>query len=173
MFYPEIIDPVTLQPVKEGEEGELVFTTLNKQGIPLIRYRTRDLCSLIYEPCKCGRTSLRLARITGRSDDMLIIRGVNVFPSQIESVLIKDKRISPYYHITIDRINNLDIMQIDVELDRGVAFDEVQEIEILKKKLTADIASAIGVSAKVNLVSAGSIKRSEGKAVYVTDNRKI
>ncbi|MBO7178197.1 MAG: phenylacetate--CoA ligase, partial [Clostridia bacterium] len=173
LFYPEIINPVTLEPVKEGEEGELVFTTLNKQGIPLIRYRTRDLCSLIYEPCKCGRTSLRLARITGRSDDMLIIRGVNVFPSQIESVLIKDNRISPYYHITIDRINNLDIMQIDVELDRAVAFDEVQEIEQLKKKLTADIASAIGVSAKVNLVSAGSIKRSEGKAVYVTDNRKI
>ncbi len=173
LFYPEIVDPVTLEPVKEGEEGELVFTTLNKEGIPLIRYRTRDLCSLIYEPCKCGRTSLRLARITGRSDDMLIIRGVNVFPSQIESVLIKDKRISPYYHITIDRINNLDIMQIDVELDRSVAFDEVQEIEKLKKKLTADIASAIGVSAKINLVSAGSIKRSEGKAVYVTDNRKI
>ncbi len=173
LFFPEIIDPVTLQPVPEGAEGELVFTTLNKQGIPLIRYRTRDLCSLIYEPCKCGRTSLRLARITGRTDDMLIIRGVNVFPSQIESVLIKDKRISPYYHITLDRVNNLDIMQIDVELDRAVSFDEIQEIEALKKKLTADIASAIGVSAKINLVSAGSIKRSEGKAVYVTDNRKI
>lgn len=173
LFYPEIIDPVTLEPVPEGEEGELVFTTLSKEGMPLIRYRTRDLCSLIYEPCKCGRTSLRLARITGRSDDMLIIRGVNVFPSQIESVLIKDKRISPYYHITIDRINNLDIMQIDVELERSVAFDEIKEIEALQKKVCADIASAIGVSAKVNLVSCGTIKRSEGKAVYVTDNRKI
>ena len=104
---------------------------------------------------------------------MLIIRGVNVFPSQIESVLIKDKRISPHYHITIDRINNLDVMMIEVELQRNVAFDEIQEIEVMQKKLTADIASAIGVSAKVKLVQSGTVPRSEGKAVFVTDNRKI
>ena len=173
LFYPEIIDPDTLKPVPDGVRGELVFTTLNKTGMPLIRYRTRDICAIISEPCKCGRTSVRLAKITGRTDDMLIIRGVNVFPSQIESVLIKDKRISPHYHITIDRINNLDVMSIEVELQRNVAFDEIQEIELMQKKLTADIASAIGVSAKVKLVQSGTVPRSEGKAVFVTDNRKI
>ncbi len=173
LFYPEIIDPETLKPVPDGVRGELVFTTLNKTGMPLIRYRTRDICAIISEPCKCGRTSVRLAKITGRTDDMLIIRGVNVFPSQIESVLIKDKRISPHYHITIDRINNLDVMMIEVELQRNVAFDEIQEIEVMQKKLTADIASAIGVSAKVKLVQSGTVPRSEGKAVFVTDNRKI
>lgn len=173
LFYPEIIDPDTLKPVPDGVRGELVFTTLNKTGMPLIRYRTRDICAIISEPCKCGRTSVRLAKITGRTDDMLIIRGVNVFPSQIESVLIKDKRISPHYHITIDRINNLDVMSIEVELQMNVAFDEIQEIELMQKKLTADIASAIGVSAKVKLVQSGTVPRSEGKAVFVTDNRKI
>ena len=173
LFYPEIIDPDTLKPVPDGVRGELVFTTLNKTGMPLIRYRTRDICAIISEPCKCGRTSVRLAKITGRTDDMLIIRGVNVFPSQIESVLIKDKRISPHYHITIDRVNNLDVMSIEVELQRNVAFDEIQEIELMQKKLTADIASAIGVSAKVKLVQSGTVPRSEGKAVFVTDNRKI
>ena len=173
LFYPEIIDPDTLKPVPDGVRGELVFTTLNKTGMPLIRYRTRDICAIISEPCKCGRTSVRLAKITGRTDDMLIIRGVNVFPSQIESVLIKDKRISPHYHITIDRINNLDVRSIEVELQRNVAFDEIQEIELMQKKLTADIASAIGVSAKVKLVQSGTVPRSEGKAVFVTDNRKI
>ena len=174
LFYPEIIDPDTLEPLPNGERGELVFTTLNKQGIPLIRYRTRDICAIIDEPCKCGRTSVRLARITGRTDDMLIIRGVNVFPSQVESALINcDPRISPHYHITVDRINNLDIMSIEVELARGVAFDEVKVLEELTKKLSGDIASAIGISAKVKLVSSGSLARSEGKAKLVTDNRKI
>ena len=173
MFYPEIIDPNTLERLPDGQRGELVFTTIDKTGMPLIRYRTRDICSIISETCKCGRTTVRLGRITGRTDDMLIIRGVNVFPSQIESVLIKDKRVSPHYHITIDRINNLDVMSIEVELQRNVAFDEIQEIEALQKKLTADIASAIGVSAKVKLVQSGTVPRSEGKAVFVTDNRKI
>ena len=173
MFYPEIIDPNTLERVPDGQRGELVFTTIDKTGMPLIRYRTRDICSIISEPCKCGRTTVRLGRITGRTDDMLIIRGVNVFPSQIESVLIKDQRVSPHYHITIDRINNLDVMSIEVELQRNVAFDEISEIEAMQKKLTADIASAIGVSAKVKLVHCGTVPRSEGKAVFVTDNRKI
>ena len=173
MFYPEIIDPNTLERVPDGQRGELVFTTIDKTGMPLIRYRTRDICSIISEPCKCGRTTVRLGRITGRTDDMLIIRGVNVFPSQIESVLIKDQRVSPHYHITIDRINNLDVMSIEVELQRNVAFDEISEIEAMQKKLTADIASAIGVSAKVKLVHSGTVPRSEGKAVFVTDNRKI
>lgn len=173
-FYPEIVDVDTLEPLPIGESGELVFTTLSKEGIPLIRYRTRDICSLRKDPCKCGRTSVRLARITGRSDDMLIIRGVNVFPSQIESVLISsDPRISPHYHITVDRVNNLDTMTIEVELDRSVAFDEIKTVEALTKKLAGDIASAIGVSANVRLVSSGSIKRSEGKAQNVTDLRKL
>ena len=163
-----------MEPLPLGESGELVFTTLSNEGIPLIRYRTRDICSLRKDPCKCGRTSVRLARITGRSDDMLIIRGVNVFPSQIESVLISsDPRISPHYHITVDRINNLDTMTIEVELDRSVAFDEIKTVEALTKKLAGDIASAIGVSANVRLVSSGSIKRSEGKAQNVTDLRKL
>lgn len=173
-FYPEIIDPETLLPAKPGERGELVFTTLNKEGIPLIRYRTRDLTSLMTDTCPCGRTSPRLARITGRSDDMLIIRGVNVFPSQVESAIIKcDERISPHFHITVDRVNNLDIMTIEVELAEGAAFDKVSDVEKLSKKLNDDIASAIGVSASVKIVSHGSVARSEGKAKLVTDNRKI
>ena len=173
-FIPEIIDPDTCEVLPEGSQGELVFTTITKEGFPVIRYRTRDICSLQYEKCKCGRTHVRMNKPSGRSDDMLIIRGVNVFPSQVESALINcDPRISPHYHITVDRINNLDIMSIEVELARGVAFDEVKVLEELTKKLSGDIASAIGISAKVKLVSSGSLARSEGKAKLVTDNRKI
>lgn len=172
-FYPEIVDTDTLAPLPYGERGELVFTTLAKEGIPLLRYRTRDITALSNTPCPCGRTGVRLERIKGRSDDMLIIRGVNVFPSQIESVIMKDRRISPHYHINIDRINNLDIMEIMLELSDSVKIDEVKTLEELKRKLSQDIASAIGVSAKVSLVSNGSIQRSEGKAKRVTDNRKF
>ncbi|MFA5449808.1 MAG: phenylacetate--CoA ligase [Clostridia bacterium] len=173
-FYPEIVGEDTLMPVPYGEKGELVFTTLTKEGIPLIRYRTRDITMLDNSPCPCGRTGLRISRIKGRSDDMLIIRGVNIFPSQIESVLMSsDKRISPHYHINIDRINNLDIMEIEIELDSSVAFDEIKTIEEVKRKLAADIASAIGVYANIKLVSCGSIARSEGKAKRVTDKRVL
>ena len=172
-FYPEIVDVDTLEPLPYGESGELVITTLTKEGMPLIRYRTRDIASLNDDPCPCGRTSVKLNKITGRSDDMLIIRGVNVFPSQIESVLLKNSDIEPHYHINVDRVNNLDTMEIVVELSPNVRLDEVAHVEEIRKKLTADMASALSVSAKITLVSPGTITRSEGKAKRITDKRKI
>lgn len=173
-FFPEIVDEETLEPLPYGKKGELVFTTLTKEGIPLIRYRTRDITALTDDICRCGRTSVRIQRIAGRSDDMLIIRGANVFPSQIESVLLKEGNgIAPHYHITVDRINNLDVMLIEIELNEDIAFDEIKTVESLTENLRNNINSAIGVNAKVRLVSSGSIKRSEGKAQRVTDNRKL
>lgn len=172
-FYPEIVDVDTLEPLPIGESGELVITTLTKEGMPLIRYRTRDIASLNDDPCPCGRTSVKLNKITGRSDDMLIIRGVNVFPSQIESVLLKNNNIEPHYHINVDRVNNLDVMEIVVELSPNVALDEVAHVEDIRKKLSADMTSALSVSAKITLVSPGTITRSEGKAKRITDNRKL
>ncbi|MBR2330248.1 MAG: phenylacetate--CoA ligase [Clostridia bacterium] len=172
-FYPEIVDVDTLEPLPYGESGELVITTLTKEGMPLIRYRTRDIASLNDDPCPCGRTSVKLNKITGRSDDMLIIRGVNVFPSQIESVLLKNSDIEPHYHINVDRVNNLDTMEIVVELSPNVHLDEVAHVEEIRKKLTADMASALSVSAKITLVSPGTITRSEGKAKRITDKRKL
>ncbi len=172
-FYPEIVDVDTLNPLPYGESGELVITTLTKEGMPLIRYRTRDIASLNDDPCPCGRTSVKLNKITGRSDDMLIIRGVNVFPSQIESVLLKHSEIEPHYHINVDRVNNLDTMEIVVELSPSVALDEVAHVEEIRKKLTADMASALSVGAKITLVSPGTIARSEGKAKRITDKRKL
>ena len=172
-FYPEIVDVDTLEPLPYGESGELVITTLTKEGMPLIRYRTRDIASLNDDPCPCGRTSVKLNKITGRSDDMLIIRGVNVFPSQIESVLLKNESIQPHYHINVDRVNNLDVMEIVVELSPNVALDEVAHVEEIRKKLAADMASALSVSAKITLVSPGTVARSEGKAKRITDNRKL
>ena len=172
-FYPEIVDVDTLEPLPYGESGELVITTLTKEGMPLIRYRTRDIASLNDDPCPCGRTSVKLNKITGRSDDMLIIRGVNVFPSQIESVLLKNENITPNYHINVDRVNNLDVMEIVVELSPNVSLDEVQHVEEIRRKLTADMTSALSVSAKITLVSPGTVARSEGKAKRITDNRKL
>lgn len=172
-YYPEIVDVDTLQPLDYGESGELVITTLTKEGMPLIRYRTRDIASLNDDPCPCGRTSVKLNKITGRSDDMLIIRGVNVFPSQIESVLLKNESIEPHYHINVDRVNNLDTMEIVVELSPSVKLDEIQHVEEIRKKLTAEMASALSVSAKITLVSPGTIERSEGKAKRITDKRKL
>lgn len=171
-FYPEIISEDTLEPLSYGQKGELVFTTLTKEGLPLIRYRTRDITALNNSVCRCGRTSVRIDRIAGRSDDMLIIRGVNVFPSQIESVIMNIEEVACHYHITVDRINNLDTMQIDIELADDIAFDEIKRVEELKQRITQEIISAIGVFAKIKLVSSGSITRSEGKAVRVTDKRK-
>ena len=172
-FYPEIVDVDTLEPLPYGESGELVITTLTKEGMPLIRYRTRDIASLNDDPCPCGRTSVKLNKITGRSDDMLIIRGVNVFPSQIESVLLKHSDIEPHYHINVDRVNNLDTMEIVVELSPNVRLDEVAHVEEIRKKLAADMTSALSVSAKITLVSPGTITRSEGKAKRITDRRKM
>lgn len=171
-YFPEILDSNTLNPLGGNEIGELVFTTLTKEGIPLIRYRTHDLASLNYDKCECGRTLARLNKITGRTDDMLIIRGVNVFPSQIESVLLNCVGVEPHYHIYVDRVNNMDTLEIHVEMSEGLFSDEARVIEKLNKKLTEDMLSAIGVSAKIKLVSSHSIARSEGKAKTTTDYRK-
>ncbi len=172
-FYPEIIDSATLQPVKEGETGELVFTTLTKQGLPLIRYRTKDLTSISLEKCECGRTSARISRFKGRSDDMLIIRGVNVFPSQVEAALIDVEEVTPHYMMVVDRVNNLDTLEIQVEVDTKYYTDEIKGIEALTKKISHVIQQALGLSAKIKLVGPNTLKRSEGKAVHVIDNRKL
>ena len=171
-FYPEIIDAKTLLPVADGEVGELVFTTLTKEGIPLIRYRTKDLTSITHEPCKCGRTSARISRFKGRSDDMLIIRGVNVFPSQVEAALINVEEVTPHYMMIVDRVNNLDTLEIQVEVDVKYYTDEIRGIEKLTKKISAVIQSALGINAKIKLMGPNTLKRSEGKAVHVIDNRK-
>ncbi len=172
-FYPEIIDAKTLQPVKDGETGELVFTTLTKEGIPLIRYRTKDLTSITRERCKCGRTSARISRFKGRSDDMLIIRGVNVFPSQVEAALVDVEEVTPHYMMIVDRENNLDTLEIQVEIDTKYYTDEIRGIEKLTKKIATVIQQALGISAKIKLMGPNSLKRSEGKAVHVIDNRKL
>ena len=172
-FIAEIINPQTLEPVAEGEKGELVFTTITKEGIPVIRYRTRDLTSLNFEPCSCGRTHVRMNRIMGRSDDMLIIRGVNVFPTQVESVLVNYSDVEPHYLIVVDRINNLDVLEVWVEMSEKLFSDEVRQIEHIKGKITADIESVLGVNVSVKLVEPKTIERSQGKAKRVLDNRKF
>ena len=172
-FLPEIIDPETLEPLEYGKQGELVFTTISKTGMPLIRYRTRDLCSLIDEPCKCGRTHVCMTRIIGRSDDMLIIGGVNVFPSQIESALFTIKEIEPHYQIIVDRVNNLDKIEIQVEIKDELFSDEVKNLQNLKSQLEKNVSSAISVGVKIHFVSRGTIERSQGKAVRVIDKRRI
>ena len=172
-FYPEIIDAATLTPVADGETGELVFTTLTKEGLPLIRYRTKDLTSLSRETCACGRTSARISRFKGRSDDMLIIRGVNVFPSQVEAALIEVEEVTPHYMMIVDRVNNLDTLEIQVEVDVKYYTDEIRGIERLTKKIAGVIQSALGLSAKITLVGPNTLRRSEGKAVHVEDKRKL
>ena len=156
-----------------GSTGELVITTLTKQGIPLIRYRTRDITSLNYTPCSCGRTHIRLNRISGRSDDMLIIRGVNVFPSQIESLLFDVEGVSPHYQIILTRENNLDNMEVQVELDETMVSDEIKALQKIESRIQKSIKEFLGVTAKVRLVDPRAIKRSEGKAVRVIDNRTL
>lgn len=171
-FYPEIVDPKTLKGVPDGETGELVFTTLTKEGLPLIRYRTKDLTSITHEQCECGRTSARISRFKGRSDDMLIIRGVNVFPSQVEAALVNVEEVTPHYMIIVDRVNNLDTMEIQVELNTSYYTDEIRGIERVTKKIGHAISQALGLNAKITIVQPGSLKRSEGKAVHVIDKRK-
>lgn len=172
-FLPEIIDPSTLQPIGEGETGELVFTTLTKEGLPLIRYRTKDLTSIDYGRCECGRTIARISRFKGRSDDMLIIRGVNVFPSQVEAALLEMNGTTPHYMIIVDRYNNLDTLEIQVEVEERFFSDEIRELEGLSKKIGHVIQNAIGLSAKIKLVEPKTLERSMGKAVHVIDNRKL
>ena len=172
-FIPEIISPTTLEPLPEGETGELVFTTITKEGLPLIRYRTRDLTSITYDKCECGRTTCRISRFKGRSDDMLIIRGVNVFPSQVEEALLQVDGVSPHYLIVVDRVNNLDTMEIMVEVDEKFFSDEIKGLEALSKKIAKAVQQMIGLNAKIKLVEPRTIERSMGKAVRVRDNRKL
>ena len=174
MFIPEIIDPDTEEVLPYGEQGELVFTTITKEGFPIIRYRTRDICQLIPEPCKCGRTHIRMKKPCGRSDDMLIIRGVNVFPSQIEEVLMSiGGDITPNYQIVVDRVNNTDTFDVNVEMSEHLFTDDVKSIEILERTITEKLRDVLGIGAKVHLVNPKSIQRSEGKAKRVIDNRKL
>ncbi len=170
-FYPEVIDPETLEPLPDGEVGELVFTCIGKEALPLIRYRTRDLCSLNHEKCACGRTTVRMSKPMGRSDDMLIIRGVNVFPSQIEHVLLS-QGMEPNYLITVDRVNNLDTLTVEVEISANNFSDTVKDLETIRKKLEGAMQSTLNVHASIKFVEYGTLPRSEGKAKRVIDNRK-
>ncbi|MBR5481747.1 MAG: phenylacetate--CoA ligase [Bacteroidaceae bacterium] len=173
LFYPEIIDPVTLQPVEPGQQGELVFTTLTKEGMPVIRYRTRDLTHLNYEKCRCGRTMVRMGRIMGRSDDMLIIRGVNVFPSQIESVILEIPEFTGQYFVTVDRVNNIDTFQVDVELRPEYYGDDMGRMLRLKDRLVGRLVSVLGIRPEIRIVEPNSITRSQGKAKHVLDKRLL
>lgn len=172
-FLPEIISPETLERMPEGETGELVFTTLTKEGIPLIRYRTKDLTSISYGKCECGRTLARISRFKGRSDDMLIIRGVNVFPSQIEAALLEMSGTTPNYFMVVDRVNNLDTLEVQVEVEERFFSDEIKELERLNKQIVHTIQQAIGLAVKVTLVEPKTLERSMGKAVRVLDKRKL
>jgi phenylacetate-CoA ligase len=172
-FIPEIIDPETGKAVPLGQKGELVFTTITKEAFPLIRYRTRDISALDRKPCKCGRTSVRMQRVSGRTDDMLIIRGVNVFPSQIESVLMNIEGVEPHYLLIVDRKGNLDTLEVHVEVNEDVFSDEVKDLQILGRKIEKEIKDLLGVNAGVKLVEPKSLQRSEGKAQRVIDRRKI
>ena len=173
-FIPEIIDPDTGEVLPEGAWGELVFTTITKEGFPLIRYRTRDICSLNYEPCKCGRTHVRMNKPQGRTDDMLIIRGVNVFPSQIEEVLLNiGKSVTPNYQIIVDRVNNTDTFEVLVEMSEELFSDDVKNIERTARLISDKLKATLGINPKVTLVNPKSITRSEGKAKRVIDKRKL
>lgn len=172
-FIPEIIDPDTEEVLPYGTPGELVFTTITKEAFPVIRYRTRDISILYSEPCRCGRTIVRMGRVQGRSDDMLIIRGVNVFPSQIESVIMEIDGIEPYYQLEVAREGRLDTLTVKVEVNENVFSDEVKNLQNMERKLERNIKEMLSVSAQVKLVEPKSIQRSEGKAVRVIDKRKI
>lgn len=171
-FIPEIVNPKTLEPEPYGTTGELVFTSLTKEAFPVIRYRTRDITSLNPEPCICGRTHVRMSRVTGRSDDMLIIRGVNVFPSQIESVLMETADVAPHYQLVVDREDNLDVLTVKVEVGERSFSDQVKELQQLEQRITKNIKELLSVSVRVKLVEPKAIQRSEGKAVRVVDNRR-
>ena len=172
-FFPEIIDPDTLEPLPYGQQGELVFTTLTKAGMPVLRYRTRDISSLMIDECPCGRKNIKMGSIMGRSDDMLIIRGINVFPSQVESVILSLPEFEPRYMIIVDRVNNLDTIQVQVEVRKEFySTDTVKELA-LKKKLAAKLQSVIAIKADIKIMAPGSIERYQGKSVRVIDNRAI
>ncbi len=172
-FIPEIVDPVTGEPLPPGEEGELVFTSISKEAFPIIRYRTRDISSIIEEPCECGRTHTRIQRICGRTDDMLIIRGVNVFPSQIESVLLEIGETEPHYQLIVDRRGQMDALEVLVEVSEQMFSDKVRGLEELGQRIQHKIVSLLGVSCKVKLVEPKTIERTSGKAKRVIDKRQL
>jgi phenylacetate-CoA ligase len=172
-FIPEIVHPDTLETLSPGQLGELVFSTVTKEGIPILRYRTRDLTRLNYDKCVCGRTLVRMEKCTGRSDDMLIIRGVNVFPSQIESVLLEISETEPHYLLIVEREGSLDVLKLLVEVQEQFFSDEIRELEALRKKITGNIQGTLGISVDVKLVEPKTIERTAGKAKRVIDNRKI
>jgi len=174
VFYPEVINPETGEEVKEGEDGELVITTLTKIGMPLLRYRTRDIVSIKYDRCKCGRTSPRISKIKGRTDDMIVVRGINVFPSQIEHVLLGIEGTQPHYQIVVDRkAHSLDELEIWVEVEEKIFSDEVKKLEELQEKIKKEIESVLGIIVKVKLVEPKTIERSMGKAKRVIDKRQL
>ncbi|HRR20662.1 MAG TPA: phenylacetate--CoA ligase, partial [Desulfomonilia bacterium] len=172
-FIVEVIDPATGEALPYGKTGELVFTTITKEAFPLIRYRTKDISRLMPQVCKCGRTFVRMERVSGRSDDMLIIRGVNVFPSQIESVLLEIDGLEPHYQLIVDREGSLDTLEVQVEVREKIFSDEIRELQNMEKRITKDIKDYLGVTAKVKLVEPKSLQRFEGKAQRVIDKRII
>ncbi len=174
LFYPEVINSKTGKPVKEGEYGELTITTLTKRGMPLLRYRTRDIVAINYDKCRCGRTSPRITKIKGRTDDMIIVRGINVFPSQIEHVLLGIEGTKPHYQLVVDRkAGELDELEVLVEVEEKIFSDEIKQLRILEEKITREIESVLGIFVKVKLVEPKSIARSEGKAKRVVDKRVL
>ena len=169
----DIINPATGEQLPYGTAGELVFTTITKTGMPMLRYRTHDICTLTDEKCDCGRTLARMGRITGRTDDMLVIRGVNVFPSQIETVLVGTQGVAPHYMLIVDRVNSSDTLEIQVELTEEMFGDTVAHMENVRKYITDQVKSVVGIATKVSLVAPKSIPRSEGKAKRVIDKRRL
>ena len=172
-FLPEIVDPATGIPLPWGQRGELVLTTLTKEALPVIRYRTGDITSLNAETCACGRTMVRMAKPSGRTDDMLIVRGINVFPSQIETVLLQVEGVQPHYQIIVDRQHTLDDLEVWVEVSEEVFADEIRGLEALEQRIRNELHNALGIVARVRLVEPRSIQRSEGKAKRVVDRREV
>jgi phenylacetate-CoA ligase len=172
-FFPEIINPETLEQLPLGEQGELVFTTLTKEGVHVLRYRTTDLCTLMEGKCACGRTSVRMGRIVGRSDDMLIIRGINVFPSQVESVILEMPEFEPQYMLIVDREKNLDTLHVQVEVRRDFFTDDMGAMLNMKKRLSDRLKGILSIACDVRLMEPGSIERSQGKGKHVIYNRKL
>jgi phenylacetate-CoA ligase len=172
-FIPEIIDPITEEVLPYGQRGELVFTTIGKEGIPLIRYRTRDICVLMPEKCSCGRTTVRMSRVLGRSDDMLIIKGVNVFPSQIETVIAMFPELTLNYKIIVGREHNMDTFEVQVELAEGLAIDNIRFVEEMKHRVDHELRNILGIGCNLKFLNAGTLPRSEGKAVRVEDTRNL
>lgn len=173
-FYPEVLDPTTHEKCADGQTGELVFTTLAKEAMPLIRYRTKDLTSIDHSTCECGRTLPRISKFTGRTDDMKVIRGVNVFPTQVETALLSmGGAVAPHYMMIVDREDNMDVLTVMVEVDERMFSDEIRKLDALRNKIAAVLKTALGISVRVKLVEPKSIQRSEGKAVRVIDNRNL